>query len=481
MSDTSTTTASDDLAAREATRVTDYAHFIATSGHGDPGSSKYVPPLLPVTVDITTTHALWDGKQKISLSTAKKLIEKRLLLAGLDTESGNPDKAADWVAVGHLSSFVTQSIPVQALTQDFVNSIDLRPFAAQADKQMQTLDQAGGTHELTGTWARGNVRAFHNLVANLDAETKAVIDKTATSDSQVSTAKFAVDPTKAGTSPAAQADAYKGIVDANPSKVKPGGFLGNIGADSTPAVTFSEDDVRRSFSLDVTHNKAIMGINNLEAGWKQSGETFTVPKVDIGLERPLYDNGRPTTTARLMSPTEASLYITGSEIKPSEISALQQNLVRAGYLDNTNGARMDPGNAFDSVTQDAYQRALADSLITNTPLPDLLQQKATARTTNLPTVLGGNVDAMFNHASQSMFGRDLSVSEKQILRDTLTKLSQTQGIDTSNNPNTIGGLPSAQVANVIADQIPNGGNDQAQGQAHNAFFSAMASMPGTGR
>ena len=126
---------------------------------------------------------------------------------------------------------------------------------------------------------------------------------------------------------------------------------------------------------------------------------------------------------------------------------------------------MDPGNAFDTVTQDAYQHALADSLITNTPLPDLLQQKAAARTTNLPTVLGGNVDAMFNHASQSMFGRDLTISEKQILRDTLTKLSQTQGIDTSNNPNAIGGLPSAQVANVIADQIPNGGLDQAKGQA----------------
>ena len=34
MSDTSMTTASDDLAAREATRVTDYAHFIATSYNG---------------------------------------------------------------------------------------------------------------------------------------------------------------------------------------------------------------------------------------------------------------------------------------------------------------------------------------------------------------------------------------------------------------------------------------------------------------
>ena len=357
-------------------------------------------PAVKPEVEDPRLRTFWDGNtEKLSEDEARDVLMERL---GMRNVSGKQL----W-----LPDYVLKSIPQKAWTADLLNNLDLRPYMQNV---VDYYDQGGKFYEGSGsTNDLNNERLKERAQRVLDEQTTIGEDavKSALKDDNATPPPF--ESTTAGLSVSAQVAGWATDLQIAAQEGRPGNSFKDwaSGGDSLDAPKVSEQEIRDALSLSGSTD--VLDVLNVTGNYQEQGRPSDPQYVQVG--DPLgpstaMDPGGGAVPNKL-SITAAAKYLQSPNVTPSMVKNMQDQLVRAGYMDGIN-ARIVPGDGWDQATNVAWRRALADSYQRGIPLPQLLKQQEQERSAGFKPISSVGQRAMLDQVAQSVLGRRLDAQEQ---------------------------------------------------------------------
>lgn len=407
--------------------MSDRLRKIITSLEGDSGLT-----LGAINVDVQSSDIkpLWSMKPRLSEDDALAVIGPRVL--------GNDWERPEFKP---LLQYVLYSVPEEAWTTDLFGAIDIRPFISQ----LRTFEENGG--ELPMTVVMGpagtsvTVSPSMLLKERAGAEDKATKEAEDLADDGTSNAaKFPYSPNAAGLSPTARSAQITTKLAQNPG-MSPEEALG-AGPEETGQVV-SRAEIMRAFDISGSNNPLAL-FDVLE---QYRSEGAVVPDTILMGTGGQGEQAGPAVNP--MSLEEAMTYLRNSNLAPAQVRALQERLIKSGYMDRIEGA-YSWGDITDPVTTRAYQSMVLDMYRNNTSLDETLRQKAIQRAESMPSMRGEMWNATLDQIAQNMIGRNLLATERAQLTATLNQMRAMSQVA----PGSQFGVEETDIQSALVSQLP---------------------------
>lgn len=407
--------------------TSDRLRKIITSLEGDSGLTLGV-----VNVDLNGTdlRPSWTMKPKISEEEALKILGPRIL----------GESEWSYEAFRPLLQYVLYSMPEDKWSSDLMKNIDVRPFL---DQLSRFVDAGGslptvkvgvgpGRRTLDPTEFIRTQQGAHEAAAKA-AEAQF-------NDGTSQTVSFQYSPDAAGLSPEARTAVAQARFASNPN-LTPEEALGG-GPEETGQVV-SRAEIMRAFDISGSNNPLAL-FDVLE---QYRSEGAVVPDtIQMGTGGQGEQAGPAVNP---MSLEEAMTYLRSSNLTPAQVRALQERLIKSGYMDRIEGA-YSWGDITDPVTTRAYQSMVLDMYRNNTSLDETLRQKAIQRAESMPSMRGEMWNATLDQIAQNMIGRNLLATERAQLTATLNQMRAMSQVA----PGSQFGVEETDIQSALVSQLP---------------------------
>ena len=396
-----------------------YAEWLTKfrSGLGDGvfADNDEYPPLTAIQINQAALKPNFvDGKERVSEEEFYSLVRQRLTRPTNEDEEGTRpgmglggDSGTE-AQVSNLAKYIAMSVPPSMRTEGVAMALDIRPYI---DGLMTQNEAAIAQNPARGRVLDGGTEKLTAIKATVDATTTEIVQANARTDAQRDDElKYA--PDSAGLSPEAAQVAYQSQpeVASGQSKQAFSDYF-NAGGDTLEAPKVSEQEIMDALSLSGSTD--ILDVLNVTGNYAEQGRPSDPQYVQVG--DPLgpssaMDPGGGRLPNKL-SITAAAKYLQSPNVTPGMVKNMQDQLVRAGYMDGIN-ARIVPGDGWDQATNMAWRRALADSYQRGIPLPQLLREQTEQRRANFKPLSTMAQQSMLDQVARSVLGRSLSNQEQ---------------------------------------------------------------------
>lgn len=425
-----------------------------------------------VPVDDERLRVLWDGQPGLTEKEAQKAVLARL---GVELEGELHSSARE---LDVLSKYILYSLPETAWTTNLINNLDVRPYMQNV---VTYYDNGGAFFENKQLGKVQNREAYERATGVLEEANK-VADETVKASQQSNNATPPpVDPTTAGLSVPAQVAGWTADVQAAAQQGLPGNKFKEwvTGGDALEMPTVSEQEIRDALSLSGSTD--ILDVMTVTGNYAEQGRA--VPPQTVQMNDPLapsssMDPGGGQVPNKL-SITAAAKYLQGPNVTPAMVKRLQDQLVRAGYMDGIN-ARVVPGDGWDQATNMAWRRALADSYQRGVPLPQLLKEQEQQRTSGFKPLSGLAQRSMLDQVAQSVLGRNLNEQEQAHLIQQLYTLRDQplSGPNADGSGGAMGDGMWFSESDVAGELLAEHGGEISGTSATNAMYSGQKMIEG---
>lgn len=402
------------------------------------GKSKGVLTPVQVNADDPKLASFWQGDSPLDEKSALIAIKKNI------TNSTEVQDVSD--AEAKAFRFILYSVPKAAWSGRLLAALDMRPFI----DSLQHFADTGGKFPEDATYAEGaaifgEAGVTKDLLSEwkskADAAAQDVVNRTKTSTSDAGTPQPYTSGV-AGLSPNAQLMSETQGAD---------GSTGGIGIPRSQTPTMSRDEIVSSLLIS-NNPDDIRQVLDIVSANEKAGVVTPNLNIDMGAPRPatqpaFYGTGHGGSRMTLV---EAANYLSGTDVTPQMVAAMQDKLIHAGYLDQAQGTVVRGDNR-DPLTIAAWRKALADSFTTNTPLPALLLQRGQERVARMPAMQGPLHEQALNQAAQALIGRNLDTEEIGMVTKMLSQLRENKGFNSAGNNQF--GYNEGDVASTISTEF----------------------------
>lgn len=430
-------------------------------------NSGYTPlPRMTINLDVVAGDAA--GQPKLDYAAAEEALRTRFR-----DEFGYRDAE---LLPQEISDYILLSIPSGALTAQTVGSLDVRPYFANLKNWLDANEPGWQDKSPSNSFAAQVAMSIEFLQPKIDKATSDVGTR-AMGPKDTAPVQFDFDPSApVGLSPTARyakAAAAAGGMDGSQPTLNPDGTVAPGGAtaptsfadllagssgDTLDRRVVSEQEIRDAMIL--TRSSDAYDAMTIGANFAGASDSPLVNMPRVQLSDPRAPSGVEDpgggTVKRSLSVEQAVLYLQrGEGVTPAMVKNMQDKLVKAGYMDGLNG-RVTSGDAWDEVTNQAWRKALGDSIMQNIPLPQLLEQQAKQRSESFSPISTTAQQSMLDQVARSVLGRSLDNQEMSHLIAQLYQLKD-QPIAAPNADGSGGtlGVGAWYTAGQVQDQLLN--------------------------
>lgn len=167
-------------------------------------------------------------------------------------------------------------------------------------------------------------------------------------------------------------------------------------------------------------------------------------------------------------------YLIKGQVTPTEIRTLQRKMVAAGLFDQMPDG-FEPGDAVDRNTNLAWRALLAEAYRRKMPIHTTMNQLATERRRNIPSLQDPMAKSAMNYVVQNIIGRNLTDDEMTELRSYLIQIRDREGMAAAGIQQEVG-FTEAGVSQFVETELGQEVQDVERAGSLDAYKAAMGAI-----